>query len=432
MDASLIVAKARSSGATLHSTNGALYIAWIGASTPHWHRLPLDATDACGDRCPLHAFRDLTVTELDLLYASEGTVHCTSTISGTHTDTWHIEACDVHAWNEPWEDEEEAASFDAHGNPEMPVGCLVRGTNADLLQFVAGYYIHEGDRVCDMTYGKGVFWQKCTDRRMTLYASDLKHLEVDPALLDGTYPLRIIPRRADFRQLPYANAFFDTVVLDPPYAHHMRTHITGGRYTDDTTADKSHVEIMTERYLPGIVEAARILKPGGTLWIKGKNQIESGKQCWASHEIPTLAEADGYFVWHNEVLLQTRPPNPNRWKRQLHLRKTHSFLQIFARTDVPVQVLGTHGGYRRPAHAMVTLPERETKTLGTSSTFELEPLSSVGTLSTKKTRSRGNSSHYLRDRLLRDYPRLFLRLQMGEFRSVRAAAVAAGLVKARR
>jgi hypothetical protein len=283
-----------------------------------------------------------------------------------------------------------------------------------------------------MTYGKGVFWQKCTDRHMTLYASDLKQIVVDPALLDDTYPLRIIPRRADFRQLPYANAFFDTVVLDPPYAHHMRTHITGGRYTDDTTADKYHVEIMTERYLPGIVEAARILKPGGTLWIKGKNQIESGKQCWAVHEIPTLAEADGYFVWHNEVLLRTRPPNPNRWKRQLHLRKAHSFLHIFKRTDVPVRVLGTHGGYRSPVRDMVTLPEQETKTLGTRRRPAPEPTNAVVTLPVKKTRPRGNSSHYLRERLLRDHPRLFLRLQMGEFRSVRAAAVAAGIIKPRR
>ena len=42
---------------------------------------------------------------------------------------------------------------------------------------------------------------------------------------------------------------------------------------------------------------------------------------------------------------------------------------------------------------------------------------------------RGNSSQYLLARLARDYPHHFVRLQAGEFRSVYAAAKAAGLVR---
>ncbi len=46
-------------------------------------------------------------------------------------------------------------------------------------------------------------------------------------------------------------------------------------------------------------------------------------------------------------------------------------------------------------------------------------------------KKRGNSAEYLIDRLRRDHPDILDRLHSGEFRSVRAAAIAAGVVRAR-
>jgi hypothetical protein len=311
-------------------------------------------------------------------------------------------------------------------------------TNADLIASVAEAYMPENALVVDMTFGRGVFWKKCTHRRMTLYASDLKIITVDPALLDGSLPLRIIPRRADFRQLPYDAGFFDTVVLDPPYAHGLRTHMSGTRYTHATTNGMSHAAIMAELYLPGIIEAARVLKPGGQLWVKGKNEIESGKQCWAPCEIPALAATHGYFTLWDEAILATRPPNPNRWKGQRHLRHAHSFLYVFNRTTQPVEVLGSHGAYRgrRSTHTgtetngdMGTVRELETKQGGPSSQYPTETPEEMGTVRAPKTKLRGNSRQYLIDRLTRDHPHIVVRLMVGEFRSIRAAAVAAGIIK---
>ena len=49
-----------------------------------------------------------------------------------------------------------------------------RGTNADLIANVAQLYLPDGALVADVTYGKGVFWRKCQERRATILASDVK------------------------------------------------------------------------------------------------------------------------------------------------------------------------------------------------------------------------------------------------------------------
>jgi hypothetical protein len=213
--------------------------------------------------------------------------------------------------------------------------------------------------------------------------------------------------QADFRHLPYPGDVFNLCVLDPPYIHHGDSHVTDGSYNNGaTTGGMYHRDIMATVYLPGILEAARVVKPGGQLWIKGKDELESGKQCWSHHELYDLALAQGYFTATDYALLQTTPPNPQRWDRQLHLRKTHSVLWIFTRTAQPVMTVRPNG---RPRKAAQKFDEN------------IKVLTGGGT-----------SRQYLLARLARDYPHLYVRLQAGDFRSVHAAAVAAGLVKARR
>ncbi|MBL4846978.1 MAG: ParB N-terminal domain-containing protein, partial [Planctomycetes bacterium] len=74
------------------------------------------------------------------------------------------------------------------------------GTNADLIAEVARLYLRPGDRVCDPTYGRGVFWSKVEVGEIDLVASDL---------------LTVPDARHDFRSLPYEDASFDVFVLDP-------------------------------------------------------------------------------------------------------------------------------------------------------------------------------------------------------------------------
>lgn len=287
-----------------------------------------------------------------------------------------------------------------------------RGTNADLIANVAQLYLPEGAKVADVTYGKGVFWRKCQERRATICASDIKPIVLSKDQQDWLMPLQIVPFVADFRCLPYANAVFDIVVLDPPYIHNPGKHLTDARYNNAATSKgMCHRDILLKLYYPGMQEAARILKPGGQLWVKCKDEIESSEQRWSHREMYDLTlSAVGGFTAKDYAILHATPPNGKRWDTQHHLRKNHSVLWIFERTkDVADTrpMLGKHGGNRtekmEQGYNMITLPSK-----------------------------RGTNRTYLLRRIERDHPDIFLRFHSGEFRSVRAAALAAGILRAKR
>ena len=288
---------------------------------------------------------------------------------------------------------------------------VARGTNADLIANIARLYLPDGALVADVTYGRGVFWRKCQEHPVTIWASDLKPILLTKAQQDWLLPLRIMPLCADFRCLPYGNAVFDIVVLDPPYIHNPGNHMTDGRYNNAATSKgMCHRDILLKLYYPGMQEAARILKPGGQLWVKCKDQIESSEQRWAHREMYDLIRGLGSFQAKDYAILHTAPPNGKRWQRQFHLRKNHSVLWIFERTSAAAQMkrpLSKHGG------------DRKSRTAQGNHDQAYNMVSLIP--------HHGNSRPYLLARLERDHPDIFLKFHAGEFRSVRAAARAAGI-----
>lgn len=192
------------------------------------------------------------------------------------------------------------------------------GNNADLIAAVAKLYVPDGAVVADVTWGFGVFWRRFVGRRrrFTLIGSDIRQpSEVGPG----------VSLCADFRRLPYADESIDVVVLDPPYVH-CGHYINNHRYGAALTDHMRHPEIM-ELYRAGMVEARRVLRPGGTLWVKCKDEND-GKQNWSHITIFNIGGELGFERKDRFILVPGFVPT-RRHQRQKHALKTHSELWVF-------------------------------------------------------------------------------------------------------
>mgnify|MGYP000329864680 CR=1 FL=1 len=198
----------------------------------------------------------------------------------------------------------------------MSIEAVVHGNNADLIAEVAKLYAQGNPKVADLTYGKGVFWRKTPHLRV--FGSDV---------------ITMPKRPHDFTDLPYRDATFDIAVLDPPYIHSPGRHQTDARYQNAaTTKGMLWSDLRRELFIPGMKEAMRIVRPeGGQVWVKCKDQVQSGMQRWCHVELCHDALALGLWPRDLFILMATSRTADTRWSVQHHARKPHSFLWVFER-----------------------------------------------------------------------------------------------------
>lgn len=222
-----------------------------------------------------------------------------------------------------------------------PVLTCVRGDNSDLIAEVARLYLKPKMKLADLTFGRGVFWKKIDFGAIGI--GQLAMFDIAPRYgakvrWGGREDLALI-NRADFTKDPYPRDHFDAVVLDPPYMHGgatvkqsiRRCYKNGGR----STKYASH-EAILQLYHDGMIAAWRALRPGGLLWVKCQDEIESGHQKWSHVEILDLArrrcvQTAGEVPFKAVdlfVLMQATTP-ARRLAYQLHARKNHSYLWVF-------------------------------------------------------------------------------------------------------
>jgi hypothetical protein len=95
----------------------------------------------------------------------------------------------------------------------------------------------------------------------------------------------------------------------------------------DTTKGFSHADIV-HLYRDGMTEGRRILKPGGLMLVKCKDEVEGGRQRVSHIELHDIAvhelgmEVQDLFVLTQKVLLV-------RFRHDNHARKNHSYLWAF-------------------------------------------------------------------------------------------------------
>ncbi len=188
------------------------------------------------------------------------------------------------------------------------------GKNSDLISDALSLYVKEGDTIADVTYGKGAFWRNTDLSKYVFYATDLHGCgpEHNPACID-------------FSNLPYEDDSIDLLVLDPPYMHGGATvkESINKCYRNQNTSHQSVVRL----YAKGIIEAARVLKKRGRIFIKCQDEIESGKQCMTHVEIMGMMQMFGFLTLDLFTLVQSTKP-AMREQYQKTARKNHSYLLV--------------------------------------------------------------------------------------------------------
>jgi phage N-6-adenine-methyltransferase len=201
---------------------------------------------------------------------------------------------------------------------DPPVLTSYQSNNDHLMAQVARLYFRPGDRIADVTYGRGLFWRKVDLTQYDFHPSDL---------------LTVPDRPYDFRRLPYRSDDFDVHVLDPPYMHHpSKSRGHGAIYKNaETTPGYSHDDIV-QLYREGMAEGYRILKREGLMLVKCKDEIEAGRQRMSHVEIHDIATREelGMTVQDLFVLTQ-RSPAPHFGRSPRYARKNHSYLWVFVK-----------------------------------------------------------------------------------------------------
>ena len=208
------------------------------------------------------------------------------------------------------------------------------GGNADVFPQILKLHVPDGAIVADVTWGKGVFWQKVDANLYDVRATD-------------------IAMGVDCRDLPYHDAEIDCVVLDPPYMEGLYRNqesqkAGGGSHTtfrdhysngDERPGRAKWHAAVTDMYRESGREAYRVLKPNGVLIVKCQDEVSANRQ-WLTHiEIINDYEAMGFYTKDLFVVVRSNRPSITRLKKQVHARKNHSYFLVFVKRTASDDVI---------------------------------------------------------------------------------------------
>ena len=207
------------------------------------------------------------------------------------------------------------------------------GTNDEVFPKVLDLHVESGASVADVTYGEGVFWRKVPSGKYDLTATD-----IDPSRSpDST-------EGVDCRDLPYTDASFDCVVLDPPYAEGFyetadkpsdNNYWIKDRYVGETGEQSAtYHDAVLEMYAAAGEEAHRVLRENGVLIAKMQDEVSRNVQRLTHIEVTNLYEEVGFHAKDLFVVVRPDTPTVGRMYEQRRARKNHSYFLVYEkRTD---------------------------------------------------------------------------------------------------
>lgn len=228
--------------------------------------------------------------------------------------------------------------------------------NEDVFLDILDLHVPTGSKIADVTFGKGVFWNKVDTEKYHILPSD-KHLKTETIQKWK----HLNPQSGiDCRNLPYANNELDCIVLDPPYMesfYREKLEHIGGQGTHSAfrasyssnegveLSDGKWHEAVIRMYEKAGTEAFRALKEQGVLIVKCQDEVSANKQRLTHVEIITGYEALGFYTKDLFIVVRNNKPVVSRLVKQIHARKNHSYFIVFVKQKSKiknVRVLGAN------------------------------------------------------------------------------------------
>lgn len=216
------------------------------------------------------------------------------------------------------------------------------GENEDVFPQILDLHVPEKAVIADVTFGKGVFWNKVDLSKYTLLASDFSLKNEVKTRWRHLNPKSGI----DCRQLPYETKSLDCIVLDPPYlesfyreqkgqvggqgSHHAFRQAYSSNGFSEHSEGKWH-ETVTIMYEKSGIEAFRVLKQGGVCIVKCQDEVSANKQRLTHIEIVTAYESLGFYTKDLFIVVRNNKPVVSRMVKQIHARKNHSYFLVFVK-----------------------------------------------------------------------------------------------------
>lgn len=200
----------------------------------------------------------------------------------------------------------------------IPVNELIKSISYDqdeLLQWITSLYVEAGRFDVDPTFSRGGFYRKIPP----------------PKLCYDLVPQRKGVLQADCRRLPIKSGSIRSVIIDPPFLATTGKSLTGdtGNVINRRFSVCRNERELAALYEAAIIEAHRVLCPGGVLVFKCQDKVSSGKQYMMHCSVYQWAIARGFEVLDLFILLARSRLVANWQRNQKHARKFHSYFWVF-------------------------------------------------------------------------------------------------------
>lgn len=211
---------------------------------------------------------------------------------------------------------------------------VVYGRDTDVIPLLLDMHAVDNPAILDATHNRGVMWKGLP--------YNVTSNDVDPQFgTDHNYDCRDMHGIAD--------GSFDVVAFDPPHLPAASASVGSSgierlAYGLTEHGDYRQGNDVSPLFDPFLIEAARVLRPGGIVICKIADLVHNHLYRWQHVDFINAAQRLGMNPC--DVVIKCDPAAANlkssKWKRVLHFRRAHCYW-IVVRTDGTCETCGrTH------------------------------------------------------------------------------------------